>query len=177
MLLSVSSQPPPTCPGHRWVSTVVGKHDYLNLTLYRGVDLWYGDFITPTITHILLCQKEDYKHKQAWPIQWVQREQLQPDNGSHGDGRPAVQKEEVQHWPLPLLLSEFSPGRNHCLLGSKGTWIAIEMIATNLNESVNVHTCIWVSTSLWLLPAPAYLDCIQTLAFQTCAQFLSPYLE
>lgn len=81
----------------------------------------YGDFITPTITHILLCQKEDYRRKQAWPIQWVQREQLQHDNGSHGDGRPAVQQEEVQHWPLPLLLSEFSPGRNRCLLGSKDT--------------------------------------------------------
>lgn len=128
-------------------------------------------------SHILLCQKGDYRHKQAWPTQWVQREQLQPDNGSHGDGRPAVQQEEEQHWLLPLLLSEFSPGRNRCLLGSKGTWIAIEIMATDLNESVKVHTCIWVSTSLWLLPAPAYLDCIQTLAFQTCGQFLSPYLE
>lgn len=122
----------------------------------EGWDLWYWNFITPTITHLLLCQKEDYRHKQVWPIQWVQREQLQPDNGSHGDGYPAVQREEVQHWPLPLLLSGFSPVMSHCLLRNTGTWI----LSTRNDEQwlerkcECMRACVWVSISLRLLPAP-----------------------
>lgn len=102
----------------------------------------------------------------------MQRELLQRDNGSHGDRCPAVQSEEVQHWPRPPQLFEFSPGRSRCLLRSKGTlscrnddqwrgWMCVRAcICVSINLGLPPVLCIAglypkpCIPDLWVIPEP-----------------------